>query len=191
MSNKLDFYRRAVDRKFAELSHVAKQVEEETELLEIAKKRQEAAEEARQLIQAVAETVQASACKQVASIVTRCLKAVFKDEAYTFRVKFSQKRGKTEAELRFERDGMEIDPVEAAGLGCVDVASFALRLSSLMLTVPKRRRVLILDEPFKFLSKEFRPRVRRLMEKLASEMCVQIIMVTHSEELVVGKVVEL
>ncbi len=84
-----------------------------------------------------------------------------------------------------------MDPTASVGGGVVDVASFALRLACLLLASPKRRRLLCLDEPFKHLSENYRPAVRELIEVLAREMDVQFIIVTHSNELKIGKVIEL
>jgi ABC-type molybdenum transport system ATPase subunit/photorepair protein PhrA len=75
--------------------------------------------------------------------------------------------------------------------GVVDVASFVLRLSCLMLSKPPLRRLIVLDEPFKFVSVEYRDNVRAMLEKLAKDFKIQFIMVTHIEELITGKVVRL
>jgi DNA repair exonuclease SbcCD ATPase subunit len=113
------------------------------------------------------------------------------DEPYEFRILFAQARGRTEARLVFVRDGVEVHPTRAAGGGVVDVASFALRLACLVYHQPKLRPVMILDEPFKFVSEEYRDRCRELIEMLAAEMGVQFIIVTHIKELETGKVVRL
>jgi DNA repair exonuclease SbcCD ATPase subunit len=118
------------------------------------------------------------------------LEAVF-DEPYEFKMAFVEKRGRTEVELTFEKDGQVVDPLGASGGGVVDVASFALRVAAILLSGPKSRRLLVLDEPFKFLSKMYRPRIRQLLEELAKEMSMQIIMVTHIDELQTGKIVEI
>jgi DNA repair exonuclease SbcCD ATPase subunit len=123
-------------------------------------------------------------------VVTKSLQAVF-DDPYEFRIHFERKRGRTEARLVFERGGEEIDPMEASGGGPVDVASFALRLSCMMLSRPPIRRLLVLDEPFKFVSPNLRDRVRRLIEALSGEFGIQIIMVTHMDELRAGEIIEI
>jgi len=150
----------------------------------------EDAKAAQDLAQHVAQAVQQQAHDQIAGVVSRCLSAVF-DEPYTFNIHFERKRNRTEARLTFERDGTEVDPMTASGGGVVDVASFALRLSCLILNKPPLRRVLIMDEPFKYVSEEYRERIRELLETLADEMDVQFIMVTHINELKTGTVVEL
>lgn len=144
------------------------------------------------ILQNIAQNVQQQAHKQIASVVTRCLRAVF-EKPYRFRITFERKRGRTEAKLTFVRDKLELEPLDGCGGGVVDVAAFALRLACLMLRRPKGRRLLVLDEAFRFLSerKDYRVRVRDLLEALAEEMGVQMILVTHDPALEVGKIVEL
>jgi len=147
-------------------------------------------EQAQRIVQTVAQMVQQQAHEQIASVVSRCLESVF-DEPYEFKIAFEQKRGKTEAKLSFVRNGTEVDPMTASGGGVVDVAAFALRLACLMMYRPPKRRLLVMDEPFRFLSRDLRPRMKELLLTLANEMQIQFIMVTHDELLTVGKVVEL
>ena len=187
--NDLGSLRRNLDRSLADYRLASRQVEAEQGALSKAEERITSVAQAQQLVQQVAEQVQQQAHQQVASVVTRCLQAVGFD--YEFRIKFVRKRGKTEAELLFVRDDVEIDPTDAAGGGAIDVASFALRLSCLMLSKPQRRRLLVLDEPFKFTSKDFRPAVRELLLTLAKEMKIQFILVSHQPELMCGKVIEI
>lgn len=148
----------------------------------------DAADEAQQIVQAIAETIQEEAHDRIAGVVSQCLATVF-DEPYEFRIRFEQARGRTEARLVFVREEQEINPIDASGGGVIDVAAFALRLSCLMLARPAVRRVVVLDEPFKFVSKVYRGRVREMLENLTEELGVQFIMITHIEELVTGEVV--
>lgn len=141
--------------------------------------------------QTVAVEIQELAHKKIATIVTRSLAIVFDDSPYEFKILFEQKRGRTEAELVFEREGLRVEPLAAAGGGVVDVAAFALRLSCLLLSRPPLRRVLVLDEPFKMLSRDRVGRVRELLEILTKELGVQIILVTHDTALACGKTVAL
>lgn len=147
-------------------------------------------EEAQKTLQLVAQTVQQQAHDRIAGVVTRCLAAVFEDP-YEFKVLFEQKRGKTEARLVFVRDGKELDPMTASGGGVVDVAAFALRLSCLMLSRPPVRKVLVMDEPMKFVSERYRERVRQMLEGLSHDLGVQMIFVTHMDALRTGHVVEI
>lgn len=155
-----------------------------------AAERRVAVAEAQALAQVTAREVQEHAHRQIADVVTHSLAAVF-DEPYTFRIIFEQKRGRTEANLVFTRDGVDVEPMTAAGGGVVDVAAFALRLSCLLLARPPVRRLMVLDEPFRFVSAEYRPRVAALVQELARDLGVQFVLVTHMQELRVGKVIEL
>jgi DNA repair exonuclease SbcCD ATPase subunit len=147
-------------------------------------------EQARDLIQQVGQAVQQEAHDRLAGVVSRCLETVF-DEPYEFKIVFDKKRNQTEARLVFVRDGFEVSPLDAAGGGVVDVAAFALRLSCLLLRRPASRRLLVLDEPFRFLSEQYRPRVKQMLEELSERMKIQIVQVTHAPELVAGKVIEM
>jgi len=169
-------------------THAAR-VAVERDALEDAVRERAVAAEARQIAQAIAAEVQTRVHTRVAAIVNRCLTAVF-DEPYEFKILFEQKRGRTEASLVFMRDGVAVDPMSAAGGGVVDIAAFGLRLACLALTRPQRRRLLVMDEPFRFVSVGHRPRVRAMVAALADEMGFQFIYVTHIPELVVGNVIE-
>lgn len=166
-------------------------VRQEKKTLQTAKQKVEDTLYAQTLVQQVAETVQTKAHSQIARVVTKCLQAVFGDEAYAFKINFSRRRGKTEAELTYLRENLEVDPISAAGGGVVDVTAFALRLACLILATPKRRRLLVLDEPMKHLSPEYRSKVKEMLERLSKEMKVQFCIVTHAPELVCGKEVEI
>jgi hypothetical protein len=92
-------------------------------------------------------------------------------------------RGMTECHLLFERNDQRMKPSDASGGGPIDVASYGLRLSSLSLTRPKPRNVLLLDEPLKWLHKKRLPMARQMLKETSEGPEIQIIMVTHLEEL--------
>lgn len=150
-------------------------------------------EEAQQITQQVAQEIQQLAHQKIASVVSRCLESVFSSEdTYGFEIHFERKRGKTEAILVLTKNGHEVtDPLNADSGGVIDVAAFALRTSCIMLAKPKLRRFLSLDEPFKFVSREFRDNLRALLEGLAEDLNFQYLMVTHEKAYQIGKVVEL
>lgn len=141
------------------------------------------------ILQAIAQDVQRTVHERIASLVTRCLAAIFEDP-YTFHIDFELKRGRTEPRFYFLRRDVEIDPMECGGV--LDVACFALRVASLILTMPPKRRILFLDEPFRNLSEEGRNghknliRARILVESLAKELGIQFVIVTHLREFFTG-----
>lgn len=184
--------RKKVDRLLSQHRYAGTRVGEERKTLREAKLQVSHTEQAQVIVQEVARTIQQNVHKQISTVVTEFLRAVFGEEqAYEFRIMFDKKRGKTEARLVFVRDGEEIDPTTAAGLGAVDVASLALRLAALLLVRPAKRRLLVCDEPFRHLSSEHTEKVGQAIFQLAERIGMQMIVVTHNRDLQVGKVVEI
>jgi len=148
--------------------------------------------EARELVQDVAQKIQQEAHHQIAAVVTKGLQTIF-DDTYIFKILFEKKRGRTEATLIFEKDGLELDPLTASGGGVVDVAAFCLRVACLILSRPALSPVMVLDEPFKNVSKanDYLDKIPILLEQLCEDLDLYIIMVTHIEELKVGNVIEI
>jgi ABC-type thiamine transport system ATPase subunit len=138
----------------------------------------------------VAKEVQQKVHRRIAAVVTRCLAAVF-DDAPTFEIEFVQRRGKTEAVLWLVRDSHRTDPREDSG-GVRDVVSLALRLAKLLMERPARRKLLVLDEPYRNIhGDENRARAAALIQALSKEMKVQFLIVTGLDWLKVGKVIQL
>lgn len=183
-------FKKSLQRKSSDFQHNEKKLIEEEKAFKQVASEYENICTAQKITQQVAESVQENAHKQISAVVSKCLETVF-DEPYEFQIKFDQKRGKTEARLVFVRDGNEIDPTTAAGGGVIDIAAFALRLACLILSQPRRRKLMILDEPFRFVSAGHRERVREMIETLSRDLEMQFIQVTHIQELVLGNVIEL
>ena len=101
-------------------------------------------------------------------------------------MEFIIKRNKTECELYFVKDGELIDPLTASGGGAVDVASFALRVALWCLAPQRTRNTLILDEPFRFLSRDLMYKAGDMLKRLSEKLGLQIIMVSHAEDLIDG-----
>lgn len=178
--------RLALNRKMAQYEAAKERVREVRNSLYEAEARHAVAEEARDVVQAVSQTVQEQVHDRVAGLVSHCLKAVFGDKAYEFKLVFEKKRNRTECRPVYVRDDNEVHPLRGAGGGVADVAAFALRL--VVLRLSGVRQLLVLDEPFKWLSAEYQDKARALLEELAADMGVQVIVVTHNEELNIGKV---
>lgn len=143
------------------------------------------AEEARAVIQTVAQQTQRQLEYHVSEIVSLALAAVF-DRPYALRLAFVERRNKTEADLLFERDGEQFRPVDASGGGAVDVAALALRVAMWTLRRPRSRATLVLDEPLRFLSRDLMPKAAAMLAEVSQRLGLQIIMVSHSQELIEG-----
>lgn len=181
--------------KVAELSndliYWKKRVTEDEEAFEEATLLHKRTLDAQEFLQRMAQAVQQQAHQKISHIVTAALRSVFQDDPYEFKIEFDRKRGRTEAVLLFTRNGVDVDPLTASGGGAINVAAFALRIACLMLHRPRLSRLVVLDEPFTFVSEEYRGNVRSMLEGLAKEMDLQIIMVTHIRELEIGKTITL
>jgi DNA repair exonuclease SbcCD ATPase subunit len=182
--------KRKLDLRVAERKAVEMALQTETTVYNDAVSKSNVINGANTVVKDVTQFVQRTIHNTVSDLVTRCLLAVFGENAYEFRINFEQKRNKVEAEMQFIRDGQSYSPMTQVGGGVLDVAAFGARLSALLLHQSKNnRRVLILDEPFRFLSVEYRPKIRQLLETLSKELDFQFIIVTHIRELEVGNVV--
>lgn len=138
----------------------------------------------------MAQAVQQTAHERVAGVVSRCLATVFPDP-YEFKIHFERKRGKTEARPVLIRAGREVSPIDGVGGGVLDVSAFALRVVFVAARVPKVRQLLVMDEPFKNLSRVYQDAAARMVETLAVEFGIQFVIVTHADAFRIGKVVEI
>jgi DNA repair exonuclease SbcCD ATPase subunit len=139
-------------------------------------------QEAQALIQTVAKETQEQVKFHIEDIVNMAIDAVFPD-MYEFRLIYEIKRNKTEARIVLMEQGSEIDPLEATGGGNNDIIAFALRVA--LLIISKNRKTLILDEPMKFLSEDVKPKAYEILQRLSSELGIQIIAVSH-DPLMIG-----
>ena len=146
-----------------------------------AESRAESAMKAKAVLQLAATRTQSQLEFKLSALVTTALSSVFPDP-YKFKVKFVERRGKTECDLLFERNGNELEPVEGAGGGTVDIASFALRLAFWSLI--KGRSILIMDEPFKFVSEGYQEDCAEMLKSISEKLGIQVIMVSHIPKLI-------
>ena len=139
-------------------------------------------EKAREIIRIVGVETQQQLQFHISDITSLALAGVFA-EPYQLKVDFVPRRNKTECDLLFVRDEKEIDPLDASGYGAVDVAAFALRVSSWSMKLPRSRNTIILDEPFRFLDKSKQPLASQMIKELSAKLGLQFIIVTHEEAL--------
>lgn len=139
-------------------------------------------EEAREVIRIVSIKIQKTLKYHISDVTSLALDSVF-DDPYELKVNFVQRRNKMECDLTFVRDGLEIDPIEASGVGAIDVASFALRIASWSMMRPRSRNVIILDEPFRYLSENYQEQASLMVKELSRKLGLQFIIVTHEQVL--------
>lgn len=165
-------------------SQIQKQLHETKELRKRSENKLKLIEEAQVFLQKVAQSTQEKLKFQIEDIVNLALESVFPDE-YLFQMNFNVSRGKTEAELVFQdkRTGQTIDPMEASGGGVVDLTCFALRIAAFALE-NGTDNLIIMDEPFKFISRDLQERAGEILKTLSQKMKLQIIFVTHIPEFI-------
>lgn len=155
-----------------------------------ARERLRIATDSQSIVLLVSQAIQTQAHKQITRVVTRCLKAIFVNEGYNFRIEFLRKRGRTEARMHFLQHGHEVSPKQVGG-SVLDVAAYGLRIACVLLSTPRRRKYLQLDEPFRMVDVKHADRVRELVETVAKEMRLQHVLTTHNPKLASGKIVQL
>jgi DNA repair exonuclease SbcCD ATPase subunit len=144
--------------------------------------RQKTIELVQALVQKVAKETQEQLKFQIEDIVKTCIDTCFPDE-YDFKVEFEIKRGKTECALKFYKNGHEIDDLlESGGGGVVDMASFGLRVAAY--SMGNTANTMVLDEGFKFLSRDLQARAGEILSEISKKLGLQLIINTHIPELV-------
>ncbi|KKN18266.1 hypothetical protein LCGC14_0957550 [marine sediment metagenome] len=145
-------------------------------------------EQAQAVVQEVAQITQKQLQYKISELASLAIAIVFPDDPYELEVEFVQRRGKTEADIWFVRQGQRVEPLGGSGGGVVDVAAFALRVAVWSL-YGQLQNVLVLDEPFKHVKGEgANERVLIMLQKICKEIGLQIIMV--SDERVSREVIE-
>jgi len=79
------------------------------------------------------------------------------------------------------RNNIDRHPLESNGGGLADIISSALRSTFLVLS--ELRPVLILDEPFKFLSEDLQSYCCVMLKTISEQLGIQVIMVSHLNEM--------
>lgn len=135
------------------------------------------------ICQSVAKMTQENLSVQLDSLINLALNTCFPNQ-YRFDTRFVENRGKTE--LRFVltdlNTGKENDDIiNGFGGGLVDVVSLALRLC--LHSLDDSESVIVLDEPFKFLSRDLRSQAACLIRELSERLNLQFIIITHIPEI--------
>ena len=135
-------------------------------------------EKAREIIRAVGLETQKQLQYHISDIASLALDSIF-DKPYKLVLDFVERRNKTECDILFERDGHYMKPLQSSGVGAVDVASFALRIASWSMARPRTDNVIMLDEPFKHLSKDLHNRASEMIKEISKKLGIQFIINTH------------
>jgi len=175
----------AARREFTRLQHKEESIrldlKQAQDSLDKHEKTMLATERARTILQTVAANMQKTLEFHIANVVTMALASVF-DDPYEFKVQFETRRNQTEVDFFFVRNGNEIDPIDNSGYGAVDVAALALRMA--VWNISNSRALLMIDEPFKFLSRDLQTIASGLLKELSTQLNIQLLMVSHIPEII-------
>lgn len=121
---------------------------------------------------------------KVAAIATTALQEV-KDPNLEFKIQYKRERNQAVAEFIVYDSQLKQDMSLEMSCGgtIVDIVELPLKVSLLLKWRPELARLLVLDESFKQIATEDRPKFAQFMRQLAEKLDLQIILVTHSTEL--------
>jgi DNA repair protein SbcC/Rad50 len=172
-----------IQRRAGERDSVARSLAAFEEDLKQALADSEALERSQEIIRVTAKRTQEELEIHVSELVSLALEAVF-PKPYKLVLKFELRRNRTEADLLLQDEkGNLVRPMDAVGGGVVDVAAFALRVALWSLRKPRPSPVMILDEPFRFLSRDLQARACQMLREISGKLGIQFLIVTHEEEL--------
>lgn len=163
----------------AELASLKAQAEE-------AIKQHEFLGEVQLFLQTIAEDLRSAITSKLESVVTMCIQSVF-GENYSFRIVPDTKRKVTVLDFFVvDHTGDEeimLQPEDNFGGGMIDTIAIGLRFAMLKVVDNIPKAPMILDEPSKMVSADRAGAISKLIKELRDIYDIQVIMVTHSEEL--------
>lgn len=152
----------------------------------VQEERLEDIKKALEIVYQVAKETQDQLEYKVSELATLALGGVL-DSPYKLSLEFETKNNSTQAHILFERDGEKIHPLLSSGGGAVDIASLALQMTMWSISRPRKRNILVLDEPLKWLKGKDMPIKGALMlREMSHRLGVQVFMVSHGPELIDG-----
>ena len=124
---------------------------------------------------------------RIESLITKGLQTIFERSDYRFSINMEIKRGVMTASPMvhslFQGEEFATDPMDGRGGGLCDVIAFLLQVIVLLSFGNKFERVLVCDEVFKHVSRQYLPNIAEFLTYLTEKTGLQIIMVTHQDEI--------
>lgn len=143
----------------------------------------ESLEKCRVLILTFAEKTQEKIVKQIEQIITLALQSVFGEGIKAF-IKLEQKRDQQEATFYIQKEEMLLEiRQDVTAVGEIDVYAFGAKMAFWSLD-KKAPPIILLDEPFKNLSRDYLPAAGELLKKISEEFKVQFIVISHEDSII-------
>jgi DNA repair exonuclease SbcCD ATPase subunit len=128
------------------------------------------------------KSVSVESVESIESLVTYGLKVSFPDQNLRFKIKIDQKRGSQHFEPILIHKEVEAPILLAFGGGAAAVVSLLLRI--IVIRRFGLAPVLLLDEPFAYVSAEYVPNVAKLLRELSDQLGFTFILVSHQPKFV-------
>lgn len=169
----------------SELAIAIKAHKQNKQNIVLEKKAIEIAEMARATLIKIGEETQREIREYIESTVTFALQTVLGDQ-YHFVVDFNyDKRDQAEVTFFIGKNEKLYEPrKDTTSGGSVDICAFSLRMILYTLEDPDPVPILVLDEPFKNVSKGFIPLVSEMVMELSKMLKLQLIISTHTDEII-------
>ena len=160
-------------------------IEEQARLDEqIANLNIEVFEQVNVFLQKLSEERREAACRMFTDLGTQALQySLGPDYEMVIEIKEIRKKPNAVIWIRNTETDILTDPMCENGGGVVDIISIALRWVMLTNLDETNDGPIIMDEPFKMVSKEFVPLVTTFIKRLSEQFNRQVIMVTHNNHL--------
>lgn len=136
-----------------------------------------------EVLQAASKLMYANLSVRLGNIITEGLTLVFPETDYRFAVEFVERRNQIETDLYLvDSEGNQYDPVHSVGGGITDFIALLLRITYIALS--KSKKVIIADEPSKFISRDKIGDATKFLAKVCEDLGFDLIVVTHIPEMV-------
>ena len=119
-------------------------------------------------------------CNLFTSLVTEALTSIFEKDI-RFNIKLYSYRNEPAIDVSVIEDNLEVDPQKSCGVGLNDIISFVIKI--IFIYLKKSSKIIILDEPLKFLSRDYIEQSSNFIHEISKRMNIQIILVSHKHDL--------
>ena len=119
-------------------------------------------------------------CNLFTSLVTEALSSIFERDI-KFQINLYSYRKEPAIDISVIENNLEVDPQKSCGGGLNDIISFVIKI--IFIHLKKSSKIIILDEPLKFLSRDYIEQSSNFIRDISKRMNIQIILVSHKPDL--------
>lgn len=183
ISRKFQARRKAFDQRVGEARLTKVRMDSLTMEVETLGEEVELMEKVSAVLHELSTSVQERFLRSIEALISEGLSAVF-EVPIAFKIISTTRNRQVNLDFQLvNEDGTTTDLMDARGGGLVSLCGVLLRVVMVRLMADRVRQILVLDEPLGMLSAEYQPAAGELLRKLAHELGIQIILVSHNPEL--------